>query len=53
MLVDGLSDGKGGNLSARTGGGRLVHLTGDPALIGQFVDVTITGSNTWALYGEL
>ena len=53
VLVDGLSDGKGGNLSARTGGGRLVHLTGDPALIGQFVDVTITGSNTWALYGEL
>lgn len=52
VLVDGLSDGKGGNLSARTGGGRLVHLTGDPALIGQFVDVTITGSNTWALYGE-
>ena len=27
-------------------------MRGDEALVGQFVDVKITGSNTWALYGE-
>jgi tRNA-2-methylthio-N6-dimethylallyladenosine synthase len=32
--------------------GRLVHLPGGEDLIGQFVDVRITGSNTWALTGE-
>lgn len=53
VLVDGLSDGRSGNLSARTDGGRLVHLSGEEALIGQFINVKITGSNTWALYGEL
>lgn len=53
VLVDGASESKGYNLSARTNGGRLVHLSGDEALIGQFADVKITGSNTWALYGEL
>ena len=41
------------DLSARTNGGRLVHLKGDPALIGCFRDVVITGGNTWALYGSL
>ena len=41
------------NLSSRTNGGRLVHLKGDKALIGRFVDVKITASNTWALYGEV
>ncbi len=40
------------NLSARTNGGRLVHLQGDPALIGRFLEVEITGGNTWALYGK-
>lgn len=53
VLVDGAGDSKGYNLSARTNGGRLVHLSGDEALIGQFVDAEITGSNTWALYGEI
>ena len=37
---------------SRTEGNRLVRLKGDKALIGQFIDVTVTGSNTWALYGE-
>ena len=53
VLVDGLSDGKHGNLSARTDGGRLVHLTGNETLVGQFIDVEITGSNTWALIGRV
>ena len=53
VLIDGTSDSHGYNLSARTDGGRLVHLQGDPSLIGRFTEVKITGSNTWALYGEL
>ena len=53
VLVDGETGRAPCNLSARTDGGRLVHLQGDPALIGQFIDVTITDSNTWALYGEM
>ena len=40
-------------LTARTEGGRLVRLCGDPALIGSFVPVTITGATTWSLTGEL
>ncbi len=46
-------EGKTLNLSSRTNGGRLVHLKGDPALIGQFAQASITASNTWALYGEI
>ena len=53
VLIDGTSDSQGYNLSARTDGGRLVHLQGDPSLIGRFAEVKITGSNTWALYGEM
>ena len=48
-LVDGKDD-KG--LTARTPGNRLVRLTGDEGLIGQFVDVKITGANKWSLSGE-
>ena len=40
-------------LTARTEGGRLVRLPGDPALIGSFIPVTITGATTWSLTGEL
>ena len=40
-------------LSARTSGGRLVHLKAGKEMIGQWAQVRITGSNTWALYGEL
>ena len=40
-------------LTARTEGGRLVRLPGDPNLIGSFAQVTITGSTTWSLTGQL
>ena len=50
VLVDGQEDDL---LTARTDGGRLVRLPGDTALIGQFVNVTITGSTTWSLTGEV
>lgn len=53
VLVDGETGKPEYNLSSRTNGGRLVHLRGDRALIGQFIDVKITSSNTWALYGEV
>lgn len=53
VLVDGESDDAEFPLAARTNGNRLVRMKGDKSLIGQFIDVTITGSNTWALYGEL
>ena len=52
VLVDGETGQSPYNLSSRTKGGRLVHLAGDPALVGQFINVKITDSTTWALYGE-
>ena len=53
VLVDGETGREEYNLSSRTNGGRLVHLHGDKSLIGQFVNVKIVSSNTWALYGEI
>ena len=52
VLVDGESGDGEHPLSSRTEGNRLVRLKGDKALIGRFLEVRITGSNTWALYGE-
>ena len=52
VLVDGESDDADFPLASRTDGNRLVRLKGGSELIGQFVDVKITDSNTWALYGE-
>ena len=49
-LVDGTDKE---HLTARTEGGRLVRFTGDKSLIGQFKEITITGSNTWSLTGKL
>ena len=51
-LVDGEGEDPRHNLTARTPGGRLVHLDGDKGLIGQFVDVEITDCSTWALFGR-
>ncbi len=53
VLVDGATGQEPYDLSSRTKGGRLVHLAGDPALVGQFLDVKITDSTTWALYGQI
>ena len=52
-LVDVCSDDPRHNLNARTAGGRLVHFSGDEALLGQLVDLKITGASTWALFGAL
>ena len=49
-LVDGQD---GDRLTARTEGGRLVRFHGDCTLIGSYQMITITGSTTWSLTGEL
>ncbi len=51
VLVDGETGRGEHNLSARTNGGRLVHLKGGPELVGSFIEAEITDGNTWALYG--
>ena len=51
-LVDGEGEDPRNNLTARTAGGRLVHFTGDKALIGTFTDLKIVSASTWALFGE-
>ena len=52
VLVDGESGDAEYPLTARTRGGRLVHLRGGAELIGAFAEVKITDSRTWALFGE-
>ena len=52
-LIDGESDDSRWPLTARTAGGRLVHLVGSPDAVGTYRDVKITDSNTWALFGQL
>ena len=52
VLVDGRSDDGDYPLAGRTEGNRLVRLKGDEDLMGQFINVKITDSNTWALYGQ-
>ncbi len=52
-LIDGAGEDPRNNLTARTAGNRLVHLSGDPALIGRYADIRITACSTWALFGEL
>ena len=49
-LVDGVD---GDQLTARTEGGRLVRFAGDRSIIGTYRNITITGSTTWSLTGEL
>ena len=49
-----LVDGKDKDLlTARTEGGRLVRFAGSNDLIRSYVNLTITGSTTWSLTGEL
>ncbi|MBQ1780155.1 MAG: tRNA (N6-isopentenyl adenosine(37)-C2)-methylthiotransferase MiaB [Bacteroidales bacterium] len=53
VLVDEESGDLRWPLQGRTAGGRLVHLTGDKAILGTYQTVKITDSNTWALFGEI
>ena len=49
-LVDGVDKDM---LTARTEGGRLVRFAGCPELVGTYQNLTVTGSTTWSLTGEL
>ena len=49
-LVDGTDHDM---LTARTEGGRLVRFPGAPELVGSYQNITINGSTTWSLTGEL
>ena len=48
-LIDGTDKDM---LTARTEGGRLVRLPGDPAKVGSFANITITSATTWSLTGK-
>jgi tRNA-2-methylthio-N6-dimethylallyladenosine synthase len=51
-----LVDGRGretGQLSSRTTENKIVHFVGDPALIGRFCRVRVTGASAHSLRGEL
>jgi tRNA-2-methylthio-N6-dimethylallyladenosine synthase len=52
VLVDDIVENDTYMLRARTNGGRLVHLRGEPEMLGRFVEVKITSSSTWALFGD-
>ena len=52
LLVDERVSDERHQLRARTNGGRLVHLRGDPTLVGSFVNARITDSSNWSLFGE-
>lgn len=54
VLVDGVNtQDKNHTLTARTDGGRLVHLNGGEEMIGSWQQVKIVRASTWALFGEL
>ncbi len=53
VLIDGTGSDPRYNLTSRTPGGRLVHLSGDESLVGAWAQVKIVDCNTWALYGEI
>ena len=52
VLVDGKGTHDHFNLTARTNGGRLVHMAGNEDTIGKFTFAEITDCNTWSLFGE-
>jgi tRNA-2-methylthio-N6-dimethylallyladenosine synthase len=53
ILVSGPSRKDPGQLSGRTANNRVVNFKGNPELVGEFVDVTITEALPNSLRGEL
>lgn len=53
VLVEGRSRKDENELAARTDNNRVVNFLGNPRLIGQFVDVTITAALPHSLRGEI
>jgi len=54
VLAETFEEHKGQNvLTGRTRNNKIVHIQSDKNLIGEFVNVKITGAKTWYLKGEL
>jgi tRNA-2-methylthio-N6-dimethylallyladenosine synthase len=53
ILVEGASKRDNGELQGRTECNRVVNFAGQPRLVGQLVDVTITGTRSYTLRGEV
>lgn len=53
ILVEGKSKSDEHTLTGRTSSGKIVNFVGDEASVGQLIDVKITGSQTWSLFGEV
>ncbi len=53
ILVEGVSKTNADTLTGRTEGGKVVNFGGGCELIGQTVDVKITNSQTWSLFGQI
>lgn len=53
VLVDGVSKKHPGFLTGKSNEFIIVEFEGDPALIGQFVEVEITDAMNWAVKGKL
>jgi tRNA-2-methylthio-N6-dimethylallyladenosine synthase len=53
VLVDGVSRRRSWEVTGRTSGNTVINLAGDAGLIGQYVDVRVTGYGPNSLRGEL
>ncbi len=53
VLVEGVSKNNAETLTGRTDGGKVVNFPGAIDKIGEFVNVKITRSQTWSLFGEI
>lgn len=53
ILVEGVSKTNVSTLTGRTEGGKVVNFEGESELVGQMVDVKITNSQTWSLFGKI
>jgi len=54
VLVDSFDNHKGKNINTgRTRNNKIVHIEHDKDIVGEFVNVKITGAKTWYLKGEL
>ena len=52
VLAEGVSKNNPDTLTGRTEGGKVVNFAAPDSLIGEFVKVKITKSQTWSLFGE-
>ena len=53
VLVEGISKKSTEELAARTDNNRVVNFVGNPRLIGQFVNLTITSALPHSLRGDI